>query len=75
VGLVVDLPACGEQVLEPALADEVVAFEARPLQERRVDAHDRPVGKRREVAARRVLVEVLCALDRDVAHGTSTGRP
>ena len=59
VRLVVDPPAAGQEVLEAAAADEVLARVARPAQERRVDLDDLPARERREVAARRVLVEIL----------------
>jgi hypothetical protein len=62
VGLVVDPPAGGQQVLEAPLADELLARVAGPGEEGPVDPADRAVGERREVAARSVLVELLGVL-------------
>jgi hypothetical protein len=63
VGLVEDPPARGQQVLEALETDELLSPVPRPAQERLVDARDRAVGRRREVAAGGVLVEVLEGLD------------
>ena len=52
--------------------DEVLARVARPAQERLVDLDDRPVGRRRQVAAGRVLVEVLGALREQVVARPGT---
>ncbi len=57
--LVVDPAARRQQVDEPAAADQVVAPVAGQRQERLVDLDDRAVGRRREVAARRAVVELL----------------
>jgi hypothetical protein len=62
VRLVVDPPAGREQVLEPPAADQVLAPVAGPGQERLVDLDDQPARQRRQVAARRVLVQILGAL-------------
>ncbi len=62
VRLVVEPPADAQEVLEAPQADELLAAVAGPLQERPVDADDQAVGVRRQVPARRVLVEVERAL-------------
>ena len=62
VRLVIDPPAARQQLGEALAADELVAPVAGPAQERGVDAHDQPVGIGGQVAAGRVLVEVLGAL-------------
>jgi hypothetical protein len=59
VRLVVDPAARAEQVLEPLDADELLAPVPRPAQERRVHPDEHPFRRRREVAAGRVLEEIL----------------
>ena len=57
VRLVVDPRARGQQVDESTAAHQVVGGVAGPGQERVVDLDDGAVGRRREVAARRLVVE------------------
>jgi hypothetical protein len=62
VRLVVDPPADGEQVGEPALPDDLVTLVAEPTEQRRVDLDDRAVEQGRQVPARGVVVEILGAV-------------
>jgi hypothetical protein len=62
VRLVVDAPAGGQQILEPAPALERLAGVAGPLEERLVDPDDETVRIGGQVPAGRVLVEVERAL-------------
>jgi hypothetical protein len=62
VGLVVQLAADGEQVGEVPAADEFVPGVPEPAQQRGVDLGDLAVQQRGQVAARRVLVQVLGAV-------------
>jgi hypothetical protein len=51
-----------QQILQSPAPDEVLAAVAGPFEERRVDLDDETVGQRRQVAARRVVVEILGAV-------------
>jgi hypothetical protein len=73
VRLVVDPTAHAEQVLEALDAHELLALIARPLEERRVDPEERPVRRRREIAAGRVLEQVLGLLV-EPGHGARVRR-
>ncbi len=59
VRLVVELAAHGQQVGEPAAADELVAGVAEPLQQGGIDFCDSAVEQRGQVPARGVFVKVV----------------
>jgi hypothetical protein len=62
VRLVIQLAAHGQQVRETLAAHQLRAGVAEPVQQGGVDLGDTPVQQRREVSARRMLVQVLRAV-------------
>lgn len=52
----------GEQVLEPSVADELLAPVPGPGQKSLVDLDDGPIGQRRDIPARGIFIKVFDAL-------------
>jgi len=57
--LVEDLPTGAEQISEPPVPDQLPAGVTGPGQKSLIDLDDGSVGKRGQVPARRVLVQVV----------------
>jgi hypothetical protein len=62
VGFVIELAAHRQQIAESAATNQLVAVVTEPLQQRRIDLGDGAVQTRRQVPARRVLVQVVGAI-------------
>lgn len=75
VRLVVELAAHGEQVDEAPPADDVLAVQAQPVQQRGVDLGDGAVHQGRQIAAGRRLVEFLGAVLQQRAERRVRVRP